>query len=62
MRIVCPQFVPMLVEICCAIVEEKGLSVTGIYRIPGNTAGVTYLQDELNRGVEAVNLEDEVSI
>ena len=54
------QFVPMLVDICCGVVEERGLLVTGIYRIPGNTAGVTYLQDELNKGIEKVNLQDEV--
>ncbi|XP_072028473.1 LOW QUALITY PROTEIN: rho GTPase-activating protein 21-like [Amphiura filiformis] len=53
------EFVPMLVDICCDIVHEKGLTVVGIYRIPGNTAGVTYLQEELNKGVEQVNLEDE---
>lgn len=43
------QFVPLIVHICTEIVEARGLEVTGIYRVPGNTAAVTMMQDELNK-------------
>ncbi|KAM6904614.1 LOW QUALITY PROTEIN: rho GTPase-activating protein 23 [Xenentodon cancila] len=46
------KFVPMIVEICCGLVEEMGLEYTGIYRVPGNNAMVSLLQDQLNKGVD----------
>ena len=49
------QFVPLIVELCTQIVEAKGLEMTGVYRIPGNKAGVTLLQEEFNKGIEAMN-------
>ncbi|XP_065341601.1 rho GTPase-activating protein 21-A isoform X7 [Cloeon dipterum] len=59
----CPQsnfseFVPWLVVQCTRIVEERGLEVIGIYRVPGNTAAVTSLTDAANRGSDANNLQD----
>uniref|UniRef100_A0A674ADR9 Rho GTPase-activating protein 23-like n=1 Tax=Salmo trutta TaxID=8032 RepID=A0A674ADR9_SALTR len=44
------KFIPMIVEICCGLVEEMGLEYTGIYRVPGNNAVVSSLQDQLNKG------------
>ncbi|XP_033639389.1 rho GTPase-activating protein 21-like isoform X2 [Asterias rubens] len=52
------EFVPMFVDICCGIVEDIGTDIVGIYRVPGNTAGVTYLQDELKGGPEEANFGD----
>ncbi|XP_028310034.1 rho GTPase-activating protein 23 isoform X3 [Gouania willdenowi] len=46
------KFIPLIVEICCGLVEEMGLEYTGIYRVPGNNALVLLLQDQLNKGVD----------
>ncbi|XP_034567608.1 rho GTPase-activating protein 23 isoform X2 [Notolabrus celidotus] len=46
------KFIPLIVEICCGLVEDMGLEYTGIYRVPGNNAMVSQLQDQLNKGVE----------
>jgi len=59
----CPEFndnelVPYLVKVCCDIVNEKGLEIVGIYRVPGNNAAVTYLTEQINKGVHAFALED----
>ncbi|XP_071500827.1 rho GTPase-activating protein 21-like isoform X2 [Diadema antillarum] len=53
------ELVPMVVEICCSIVEAKGLEFVGVYRVPGNTAGITYLKEELKKGVDEIDLTDE---
>ncbi|RZF47321.1 hypothetical protein LSTR_LSTR012607 [Laodelphax striatellus] len=50
----CPQSqthegVPLLVEVCCGEVEARGLEVVGVYRVPGNTAAVTALTEQVNR-------------
>uniref|UniRef100_UPI0035901476 rho GTPase-activating protein 21 n=1 Tax=Myxine glutinosa TaxID=7769 RepID=UPI0035901476 len=60
----CPQayhnkYLPLIVEICCHLVEEKGLDSTGIYRVPGNNAAVSSLQDDLNRGSMEIDTSDE---
>lgn len=41
--------VPHLVKVCTSIVEERGLEIVGIYRVPGNNAAVTHLTDTVNR-------------
>lgn len=46
-------------EICCGLVEDMGLEYTGIYRVPGNNAMVSMLQDQLNKGVD-INPAEEV--
>ncbi|XP_028286115.1 rho GTPase-activating protein 23-like [Parambassis ranga] len=46
------KFVPLIVEVCCGIVEAKGLESTGIYRVPGNNAMVFNLQEHLNKGMD----------
>lgn len=50
----CPQsensLVPKILEYCIDLVETKGLGVTGIYRIPGNSAAVSALSESLNKG------------
>uniref|UniRef100_A0A8C7WVZ0 Rho GTPase activating protein 23a n=1 Tax=Oryzias sinensis TaxID=183150 RepID=A0A8C7WVZ0_9TELE len=46
------KFIPMIVEICCGLVEDMGLENTGIYRVPGNNAMVVLLQEQLNKGVD----------
>ena len=43
------QFVPLVVDLCTQIVEARGLEMIGVYRIPGNKAAVTLLQDEFNK-------------
>lgn len=53
------QFIPLIVEICCGLVEDMGLEYTGIYRVPGNNAMVSALQDQLNKGCE-INIAEEV--
>ncbi|KAL1264190.1 hypothetical protein QQF64_004545, partial [Cirrhinus molitorella] len=45
------KFVPQIVETCCRLVEEVGLEYTGIYRVPGNNAVVSSLQDQLIKGM-----------
>lgn len=40
---------PLLVAKCTKIVETKGMSIVGIYRIPGNTAAITNLNELINR-------------
>nr|XP_015217607.1 PREDICTED: rho GTPase-activating protein 23 [Lepisosteus oculatus] len=52
------KFIPLIVEICCGLVEEMGLEYTGIYRVPGNNAVVSSLQDQLNKGID-INPSDE---
>ena len=42
--------VPLLVRTCCGIVEERGLEVVGVYRVPGNSAAVNQLTEQVNRG------------
>ncbi|XP_061410750.1 LOW QUALITY PROTEIN: rho GTPase-activating protein 21 [Lethenteron reissneri] len=53
------KFLPLIVEVCCGLVEERGLESTGIYRVPGNNAAVCSLQEELNRGVTEIDTNDD---
>ncbi|XP_054625334.1 rho GTPase-activating protein 21-like isoform X2 [Dunckerocampus dactyliophorus] len=46
------KFVPLIVEMCCGVVEATGLDYTGIYRVPGNNAMVSSLQEHLNKGFD----------
>ena len=48
--------VPLVVKICTSIVEEKGLEIVGIYRVPGNNASVTYLTELINKGPDNVEV------
>ncbi|KAM6951104.1 rho GTPase-activating protein 23 [Aplochiton taeniatus] len=50
--------VPLIVEICCGLVESMGLEYTGIYRVPGNNAMVSNLQEQLNKGMEINTAEE----
>ncbi|XP_073684152.1 rho GTPase-activating protein 23 isoform X2 [Garra rufa] len=52
------KFVPQIVETCCRLVEEMGLEYTGIYRVPGNNAVVSSLQDQLNKGMDIDTTEE----
>jgi len=45
----CIQMVPLIVEICTRIVEEKGIENQGIYRVPGNSGAINAMLDELNK-------------
>jgi len=56
---ICVDSVPYLVKLCCDIVTEKGLEIVGIYRVPGNNAAVTYLTEQINKGVDSFALEDQ---
>ncbi|XP_068603820.1 rho GTPase-activating protein 21a [Brachionichthys hirsutus] len=54
------KFVPLIVEVCCKLVEERGLEYTGIYRVPGNNAAISNLQEELNnKGVGGIDVLDD---
>ncbi|KAK3588177.1 hypothetical protein CHS0354_012242 [Potamilus streckersoni] len=53
------EYVPLIVDLCIQIVEAKGLEMTGVYRIPGNKAAVTTIQEEVNKGVDKMNLDHE---
>ncbi|XP_055709392.1 rho GTPase-activating protein 21 isoform X3 [Phlebotomus papatasi] len=52
------EFVPLLVTRCTSIVEQKGLDIVGIYRIPGNTAAISALTEQVNRGFDEATLMD----
>ncbi|KAM4027707.1 rho GTPase-activating protein 21 isoform 5-T5 [Anomaloglossus baeobatrachus] len=53
------KFVPLIVDICCKLIEERGLENTGIYRVPGNNAAIASMQEELNKGFTDIDLEDD---
>lgn len=56
------QFVPLIVEVCCKVVEERGLEYTGIYRVPGNNAAISSMQEELNsKGMTDIDIQEDVS-
>lgn len=57
-----PQNIPLIVEACCKVVEDRGLEYMGIYRVPGNNAVVSSLQEQLNKGATEINLQDEVCV
>jgi Rho GTPase-activating protein 21/23 len=51
--------VPLLVAKCTKIVETKGMNIVGIYRIPGNTAAISNLNELINRnGMDEQTLSD----
>ncbi|XP_055360468.1 rho GTPase-activating protein 23-like isoform X4 [Betta splendens] len=52
------KFVPLIVEMCCGVVEATGLDYTGIYRVPGNNAMVSNLQEHLNKGMDINTAEE----
>ncbi|KAM3591482.1 uncharacterized protein V6R79_002447 [Siganus canaliculatus] len=52
------KFVPLIVEMCCGVVESTGLEYTGIYRVPGNNAMVSNLQEHLNKGMDINTAEE----
>ncbi|XP_066248051.1 rho GTPase-activating protein 23 isoform X2 [Euwallacea similis] len=51
-------YLPRFVEVCTDIIDEKGLQVIGIYRVPGNNASMTALSEEINRNFDEVPLDD----
>ncbi|KAG5850448.1 hypothetical protein ANANG_G00082550 [Anguilla anguilla] len=53
------RFVPLIVEICCKLVEERGLEYTGIYRVPGNNAAISSMQEELNKSMGDIDVHDD---
>uniref|UniRef100_A0A3Q1AXQ6 Uncharacterized protein n=1 Tax=Amphiprion ocellaris TaxID=80972 RepID=A0A3Q1AXQ6_AMPOC len=54
------KFVPLIVEVCCKLVEERGLEYTGIYRVPGNNAAISNMQEELNnKGMNDIDIQDD---
>ncbi|XP_070708731.1 rho GTPase-activating protein 21a [Pempheris klunzingeri] len=54
------KFVPLIVEVCCKLVEERGLEYTGIYRVPGNNAAISNMQEELNnKGMNDIDVHDD---
>ncbi|XP_076460407.1 rho GTPase-activating protein 21-A-like [Babylonia areolata] len=53
------EFVPLIVELCTRIVEVRGLEIVGVYRVPGNSVAVSHIQEELNRGIENMNMDND---
>uniref|UniRef100_A0A672HJG7 Rho GTPase-activating protein 21-like n=1 Tax=Salarias fasciatus TaxID=181472 RepID=A0A672HJG7_SALFA len=54
------RFVPLIVEVCCKVVEERGLEYTGIYRVPGKNADISSMQEELNsKGMSDIDIQDD---
>ncbi|XP_045390965.1 rho GTPase-activating protein 21 isoform X1 [Lemur catta] len=53
------RYIPLIVDICCKLVEERGLEYTGIYRVPGNNAAISSMQEELNKGMADIDTEDD---
>ncbi|XP_016080200.1 PREDICTED: rho GTPase-activating protein 21 isoform X2 [Miniopterus natalensis] len=53
------RYIPLIVDICCKLVEERGLEYTGIYRVPGNNAAISSMQEELNRGMADIDTQDD---
>ncbi|XP_029978732.1 rho GTPase-activating protein 21a isoform X3 [Sphaeramia orbicularis] len=54
------KFVPLIVEVCCKLVEDRGLEYTGIYRVPGNNAAISNMQEELNnKGMNDIDIQDD---
>ncbi|XP_077376786.1 rho GTPase-activating protein 21 isoform X2 [Festucalex cinctus] len=54
------KFVPLIVEVCCNVVEERGLEYTGIYRVPGNNAAISNMQEELNtKGIADIDVQED---
>uniref|UniRef100_A0A2I2Y5Y5 Rho GTPase activating protein 21 n=1 Tax=Gorilla gorilla gorilla TaxID=9595 RepID=A0A2I2Y5Y5_GORGO len=53
------QYIPLIVDICCKLVEERGLEYTGIYRAPGNNAAISSMQEELNKGMADIDIQDD---
>ncbi|XP_034562495.1 rho GTPase-activating protein 21 isoform X2 [Notolabrus celidotus] len=54
------KFVPLIVEVCCKLVEDRGLEYTGIYRVPGNNAAISNMQEELNnKGMNDIDVQDD---
>uniref|UniRef100_A0A8C5S6I6 Rho GTPase activating protein 21 n=1 Tax=Laticauda laticaudata TaxID=8630 RepID=A0A8C5S6I6_LATLA len=53
------KYIPRIVEICCKLVEERGLQYTGIYRVPGNNVAISNLQEDLNKGMTDIDLQDD---
>ncbi|XP_072234811.1 rho GTPase-activating protein 21a isoform X3 [Leuresthes tenuis] len=54
------KFVPLIVEVCCKLVEDRGLEYTGIYRVPGNNAAISNMQEELNnKGMSDIDIQDD---
>lgn len=52
--------VPLIVEVCCKVVEERGLEYTGIYRVPGNNAAISSMQEELNsKGMSDIDIQED---
>uniref|UniRef100_A0AAX7V5Z4 Rho GTPase activating protein 21b n=1 Tax=Astatotilapia calliptera TaxID=8154 RepID=A0AAX7V5Z4_ASTCA len=52
--------VPLIVEVCCKVVEERGLEYTGIYRVPGNNAAISSMQEELNsKGMNDIDIQED---
>jgi hypothetical protein len=45
------------------MVEERGLEYTGIYRVPGNNAAISSMQEELdNKGLMSdIDIQEDVS-
>ncbi|XP_059420113.1 rho GTPase-activating protein 21-like isoform X1 [Carassius carassius] len=54
------RFVPLIVEVCCKLVEERGLEYTGIYRVPGNNNAILSMQEELDtKGMTDIDIQDD---
>ncbi|XP_074659010.1 rho GTPase-activating protein 21-like isoform X2 [Tubulanus polymorphus] len=55
----CNEMVPLVVELCTTIIEAKALEYVGLYRVPGNSTAVAMLQEEINKGIEHIDIDNE---
>ncbi|XP_018124201.1 rho GTPase-activating protein 21-A isoform X2 [Xenopus laevis] len=53
------KYVPLIVDVCCKLVEERGLEATGIYRVPGNNAAISSMQEDLNKANTDIDIQDD---
>ena len=56
------EHIPLLVQVCCGIVEDRGLSSVGIYRVPGNSAAVVALTEQVSNLFSLLNTYQRASL
>ena len=49
--------VPLLLKQCIEIVDERGLQMSGIYRLPGDRETCLHLQEKIDKGDDFVEVK-----
>lgn len=55
------QYIPLIVDTCCKLVEERGLWIYRYLQSPWNNAAIS-MQEELNKGMADIDIQDDVSL